>query len=302
VENNRQGGWYNFGKAVIILIRKQADANVIETVENIKTILPQLETWMPKGTKVSILSDRTQTIRASVQDVEWTLVVSIILVVLVVLFALGRFTPTLAACITVPLSLAATFSVMWLLGYSLDNISLMALTVSVGFVVDDAIVMIENITRHVEAGDPPLEAAIKGAKEISFTVISISISLIAVFIPLLFMGGIVGRLFREFSVTLSIAVAVSLFISLTVTPTFYAHLMVWRRKRGHTSKAESHMGERLFDWMQALYEKGLVWTLARERFMLLVMMATIVLTILMYYWSPKGFIPQQDTGMLIGTT
>ncbi len=302
VENNRQGGWYNLGKAVIIIIRKQADANVIETVERIKSILPQLEAWMPKGSTLSILADRTQTIRASVHDVEVTLVISVILVVLVVLFALGRFTPTLAACITVPLSLAATFSVMWLLGYSLDNISLMALTVSVGFVVDDAIVMIENITRHVEAGDPPLEAAIKGAKEISFTVISISISLIAVFIPLLFMGGIIGRMFREFSVTLSVAVAVSLLISLTVTPTLYAHLMVWRRKHGHPTKTVAHMGERLFDAMQRVYEKGLTWALARERFMLLVMMATIVLTILMYYGSPKGFIPQQDTGMVMGTS
>lgn len=302
VENNRQAGWYNLGKAIIILIRKQADANVIETVEHIKTILPQLEAWMPEGTKVSILSDRTQTIRASVLDVEVTLVISVILVVLVVLFALGRVTPTLAACVTVPLSLAATFAIMWLLGYSLDNISLMALTVSVGFVVDDAIVMIENITRHVEAGDAPLEAAIKGAREIAFTVISISISLIAVFIPLLFMGGVVGRLFIEFSVTLSVAVMVSLFISLTVTPTLYAYLMVWRRKRGHISKPKSHMGERMFDTMQGWYEKGLVWTLARERFMLFVMLSTIVLTILMYYWSPKGFIPQQDTGMIMGTT
>jgi multidrug efflux pump len=302
VENNRQSGWYNTGKAIIILIRKQPDANVIETVDNIKKILPQLESWMPGGTSVSILSDRTQTIRASVFDVELTLVISIVLVVLVVLFALGRFTPTLAACVTVPLSLAATFGVMWLLGFSLDNISLMALTVSVGFVVDDAIVMIENITRHIEAGDAPLEAAIKGAREIAFTVVSITVSLIAVFIPLLFMGGIMGRLFHEFAVTMSVAVVVSLFISLTVTPTLYAHLMVWRRNRGRAHSQGLHAGERMFGALQAWYEKGLRWTLQRERFMLFVMFATVVLTILMYYWSPKGFIPQQDTGMMIGTT
>ena len=337
VENSHQAGWYNNGKAVIIIIRKQADANVIDTVDRIKAVLPQLEAWMPTGTNVSILADRTQTIRASVHDVETTLVISVILVVLVVLFALGRVTPTLAACVTVPLSLAATFGFMWLLGYSLDNISLMALTVSVGFVVDDAIVMIENITRHVEAGDRPIDAAIKGAREIAFTVTSISISLIAVFIPLLFMGGIVGRLFREFSVTLAVAVAVSLVISLTVTPTLYAHLMAWRHRSpspsplvgegrgGGELSANSglnalndsphpnlppqgwkehrpHLGERIFDAMQRVYEGGLGWALARERFMLIVMFATVVLTILMYYWSPKGFIPQQDTGMIMGTT
>ena len=301
VENNRQGGWYNHGKAIIIIIRKQADANVIETVDKIKAILPQLESWMPKGTKISILADRTLTIRASVHDVERTLVISIILVVLVVLFVLGRVTPTLAACVSVPLSLAATFGVMWLLGYSLDNISLMALTVSVGFVVDDAIVMIENITRHVEAGDPPLTAAIKGAREIAFTVTSISISLVAVFVPLLFMGGLIGRMFREFSVTLAVAVMVSLVVSLTVTPTFYAHLMAWRRRRGTPSTSTIHMGERMFDALQAIYTKGLTWALAREKFMLFVMFATVVLTILMYYGSPKGFMPQQDTGMIMGT-
>ena len=301
-ENSHQAGWFNLGKAVIIIIRKQADANVIETVDRITAILPQLESWMPAGTHVSVLADRTQTIRASVHDVEKALAISVVLVVLVVLFALGRVTPTLAACVTVPLSLAGTFAVMWLLGYSLDNISLMALTVSVGFVVDDAIVMIENITRHVEDGDTPLVASIKGAKEIAFTVTSISISLIAVFVPLLFMGGVVGRLFREFSVTLSVAVAVSLVISLTVTPALYCALMSYRRRRGRQRSEETHMGERMFAYLERIYEKGLDWALARERFMLGVMMATVVITVLLYYWAPKGFIPQQDTGMIMGTT
>ncbi len=301
-ENSHQAGWYNTGKSVIIIIRKQADANVIDTVDRITAILPQLESWMPANTHVSVLADRTLTIRASVHDVEKALLISVILVVLVVLFALGRVTPTLAACVTVPLSLAGTFAAMWLLGYSLDNISLMALTVSVGFVVDDAIVMIENITRHVEDGDSPLVASIKGASEIAFTVISISVSLIAVFVPLLFMGGVVGRLFREFSVTLSVAVAVSLVISLTVTPTLYCCLMLWRRSHGHARSDKPHMGERMFDAMQHWYEKGLGWALARERFMLFVMVATIVITVMMYYWAPKGFIPSQDTGMIMGTT
>ena len=297
-ENSRQAGWFNDGKAVLLIIQKQPNANVIETVDRIKAMLPQLEAWMPAGTKVSVLADRTQTIRASVVDVEITLLLSILLVVLVVLVSLGRVTPTLAVSITVPLSLAGAFAGMWLLGYSLDNISLLALTVSVGFVVDDAIVMIENIARYVEKGMRPIEAAIKGASEIAFTVFSISLSLIAVFIPLLFMGGIIGRLFREFAVTLSLAVAVSFVICITVTPTVYAYLMAWQMKRNPKPHTE-HWGERVFNYGERYYEYGLQWVIRHRRFMLLVMVGTIVLTVKLYGWVPKGFFPQQDTGMMM---
>ncbi len=300
VENNKQTGWYNNGKAILIIIQKQADANVIETVDHIKKIFPQLEGWMPAGTKLTILTDRTQTIRSSLHDVQFTLLISVLLVIGVVYLALGRFTPTLAAIVTVPLSLAGTFAVMWLLGYSLDNISLMALTISVGFVVDDAIVMIENITRYVEAGIAPMQAAIKGAKEITFTVISISISLVAVFIPLLFMGGIIGRLFREFAVTLTAAIAVSMVISLTVTPTLYAWLMVYRAKRQQQITATIHLGERFFVWLEKYYGRSLHWVVRHQWLMLLTTLATIALTIALYIHIPKGFFPDQDTGLLMG--
>ncbi len=302
VENNQQGGWYNLSKGIILIIQKQPDANVIEVVDGIKTILPQLERWMPTGTKIDVLADRTQTIRASVHDVELTLLISSILVVLVVYFSLGRITPTIAASVTVPLSLAGTFAAMHLLNFSLNNISLLALTISVGFVIDDAIVMIENIAHHVEQGESPIEAAIKGAKEITFTVISISLSLIAVFIPLLFMGGIIGRLFSEFAVTLSVAVAISVIISITVTPTVYAQLMAWRQRRGTSGRGETHLGERIFAWLQARYLSGLDWVLRHRRIMMTVMLATIALTVVLYIKVPKGFFPQQDTGMVMGTT
>ncbi len=302
VENNLQAGWFNMGKAVIVIIQKQPNANVIDVVNRIKTLFPQLERWMPAGTKISILADRTQTIRASVRDVQMTLLISVALVIAVVYLTLGRFTPTFATIVTVPLALAGTFAAMYLLGYSLDNISLMALTVSVGFVVDDAIVMIENITRHLENGDGPLEAAAKGAKEITFTVISISISLVAVFIPLLFMGGIIGRLFREFAVTLTIAIMVSMIVSLTVTPTLYAHLMEWQRKRNMNTDAGQNFGERAFEWLENHYARGLHWVMRHQRLMLLMTLITIVLTVVLYIFVPKGFFPQQDTGLLMGST
>jgi hydrophobe/amphiphile efflux-1 (HAE1) family protein len=302
VLNDQQAGWYNTGKAVLIIIQKQANANVIDTVDSIKKIFPQLERWMPAGTKLSVLADRTQTIRASVGDVEKTLLISIALVILVVYFALGRITPTLATIVTVPLSLAGTFGTMWLLGYSLDNISLMAVTVSVGFVVDDAIVMIENITRYVEEGMQPMDAAVRGAKEITFTVISISISLVAVFIPLLFMGGIIGRLFREFAVTLTVAILVSMIVSLTVTPTFYGQLMTMRQRRGANTAPQQNKGEKVFEWLEDHYGRGLNWVMRHQRVMLGVMFITIVLTVALYIFVPKGFFPQQDTGLLMGTT
>ena len=303
VEDDRQAAWFNETPAIIVIIQKQADANVIDVVNRIQAILPQLTGWMPAGSKIEVLTDRTKTIRASVNDVELTLLISMLLVVLVVYFSLGRVTPTVAASVTVPLSLAGTFAIMWLLGYSLNNISLMALIVSVGFVVDDAIVMIENIARHVERGERPLVAAVVGAKEITFTVISISISLIAVFIPLLFMGGIVGRLFREFAVTLSVAVAFSAVISLSVTPTLYGHLMEYRahrprKKPGMVARA----GETSFDWMQERYDAGLHWVMRHQGIMLIVMLLTVVATIWLYTIVPKGFFPQQDTGMVMAST
>ena len=301
VENDQQAGWFNADQAVIIIIQKQANANVIDTVEHIEKLFPQLESWMPSGSKLSILADRTQTIRASVRDVQKTLLTSVALVIFVVYATLGRMTPTLATIVTVPLALAGTFAGMYLLGYSLDNISLMALTVSVGFVVDDAIVMIENITRYIESGLSPIEAAIRGAREITFTVISISISLVAVFIPLLFMGGIIGRLFREFSVTLTVAIMISMLVSLTVTPTFYAHLLTWQQWRGARTNHQNY-GERIFAWLEKHYVAGLGWVMHHQRLMLFTTLLTVALTITLYIVVPKGFFPQQDTGLILGTT
>lgn len=300
VENARQAAWFNQDNAILVIIRKQADANVIETVNRIKEALPQLESWMPVGTKISVLSDRTRTIRASVDEVETTLVISIILVVLVVLFSLGNITATVAASITVPLALSGTFAVMWLLGYSLNNISLLALVISVGFVVDDAIVMIENIARHVEKGENPLIAAAKGAKEISFTVISITVSLIAVFIPLLFMGGVIGRLFKEFAVTLTTAIVLSALISICVTPAVYGHLLARPRKLRTVWFVE--IGEKTFSWLHRLYMHGLQWVMRRQKFMLMVMLSTIVLTVALYTMIPKGLFPKEDTGLVMGNT
>ena len=299
-ENDRQAGWQNRDKAVLVIIQKQADANVIDTVDRIKHVLPQLQEWMPPGAHLSVMADRTVTIRASVHDVEKTLMITTILVILVVLFSLGRTTPTIAASITVPLSLAGTFAAMWLLGYSLNNISLMALTISVGFVVDDAIVMIENIARHVERGDSPLTAAVKGAREITFTVVSISISLVAVFIPLLFMGGVVGRMFREFAVTLTASIIISMLVSITVTPVVYGHLMNLRA--GKKSRIHLHWGETLMSKAQGVYLRGLSWVMRHQTFMFCVMLSTIGFTIFLYGAVPKGLFPQQDTGMLVGTT
>lgn len=300
VEDARRVAWFNDKKAVIIIIRKQADANVIETVERIKAELPQLKNWMPAGTVVTVLNDRTKTIRASVHEVEITLIISIILVVMVVLFSLGSLTSTLAASITVPLALAGTFVVMWAFDYSLNNISLMALVVSVGFVVDDAIVMIENISRHAEKEKNPLLAAISGAKEITFTIISITISLVAVFIPLLFMGGIMGRFFAEFAVTLTASILISALVSITVTPVIYGHLLVHLPKLAHSRFL--HIGEKPFSLLHTLYMRGLKWVMLHQKIMMGVMLFTILLTIGLYIKVPKGFLPQQDTGMLLGTT
>jgi len=297
VESIRQAGWYNRDRAVIVMISKQPGANVVETTERIHAILPQLQRWMPAGTTVSVVNDRTGNIRDTLADVETTLLISIALVVLVVYLSLGRATPTLAATVTVPLSLAATFAVMALLGYSLNTISLLAIIISVGFVVDDAIVMIENIARHIEAGETPLHAAIKGASEIVFTVISITLSLVAVFIPLLFMGGIIGRMFREFAVTLSVAITASALVSLTVTPALFGYLMA-RAKPDARPSLVARGGEAAMAWMQQVYEAGLVHALAFPRLMLGLTFTALGLTIYLYGVVPKGFFPPQDTGII----
>jgi multidrug efflux pump len=306
VENDQLAAWVSTKNgeqpAVLLDIQRQPGANIIQTVENVKKLLPRLTGTLPPSVHVEVLADRTETIRASVHDVQFTLLLTIALVVLVMFLFLRKLWTTVITSIALPLSLIGTFGIMYLAGFSLDNLSLMALTISTGFVVDDAIVMIENIVRFIEAGDPPLEAALKGAKQIGFTVVSLSVSLVAVFIPLLFMTGIVGRLFREFAITLSVAVGVSAFISLTLTPMMCAKLL------RSESEDEEHQGEfyrrteeywtRFRDW----YERGLRWVLAHQRFVLNVAIVTLVATILLYILVPKGLLPQQDTGVIVGVT
>src|SRR5262252_3730618 len=300
-EDRLQAGWFNSKRAVVMFVRKQADANVIETVDRIKAILPQLQRWLPPAIHLQIQSDRTLTIRASVADVQTSLLISVALVVMVCFLFLRRVSTTFIVCITVPLALAGTFAMMYLLKFSLDNISLMALTISVGFVVDDAIVVIENIVRHLEQGLSPFEATIRGARQIGFTVVSISISLVAVFIPLLFMGGIIGRQFHEFSVTLSVAILVSAVVSLTLTPMLCSRLL-------REEKPEQVQGwfyratEKMFGGMIAIYARSLRWVLRHSFLMLLVTAATIGTTIWLYNIVPKGFFPQQDTGLIMGIT
>ncbi len=301
VENTRLGGWNGMKPAVLLIVYKQADANVIETVDRIRAALPQTELWLPPSLKLEVLSDRTVTIRASVEDVQYSLLLSIALVVLVIFLFLRRFWPTFIASVSVPLALAGTFGVMYLLGYSLDNLSLMAVTISVGFVVDDAIVVIENVFRFMEKGDSAMVAGLRGARQIGFTVISMSLSLVAVFIPLLFMGGLIGRLFHEFSVTLSIAILVSGVISLTLTPMMCSRLLKpesEQRAPGPVYRA----CEAAFDWMLGLYERALRWVLRWQKVTLFVALLTVVATAALYVFVEKGFFPQQDTGMLSGTT
>ncbi|MBP2228607.1 multidrug efflux pump [Azospirillum agricola] len=298
-ENSRTAAWYDGQRAVLINIQKQTGSNVVETVDRIRAELPVLEGWMPPGVKISVRSDRTPMIRASIADVQKTLAITVALVVMVMALFLRRLWATIIPTAAVPLSLAGTCAVMWAAGYSLDNFSLMALTISVGFVVDDAIVVIENIVRHIETGETPLRAALKGARQVAFTVVSISLSLVAVFIPILFMGGIQGRLFREFAVVLSVAIAVSAFVSLTLTPMMCAHLLTpeaERRPPGRVARALGWIGDRLF----GLYADGLDWVLEHRRFMLVTTFAIIGVSVWLYGQVPKGLIPQQDTGMLNG--
>lgn len=301
VENGRLAGWSGTNRAVLLIVQKQAGANVIQTVDKIRAALPQLERWLPPSIRIVVLSDRTVTIRASVDDVQFSLLLSIALVILVMFLFLRRFWPTFIASLTVPLALAGTFGAMYLLGYSLDNLSLMAITISVGFVVDDAIVVIENVVRHLERGVAPLPATLLGARQIGFTVISMSLSLVAVFIPLLFMGGLIGRLFHEFAVTLSLAIFVSAVISLTLTPTLCAKFL----------RAESELAppgwfsrgtERVFQACLNVYAIALRWVLRHQFVMLIVTGLTLVATLVAYSKVPKGLFPQQDTGVLIAVT
>ena len=296
LENSKVGGWYQDTPAVIINVHRQPGANVIETVRRIRAELPRLQRAMPTDAALTIVHDRTGTIRASVHDVQFTLVLSVALVVLVVLLFLRTIRATIIAGVALPVSLVATFGVMWFCGFSLDNLSLMALTIGTGFVVDDAIVMIENIVRHMEEGESPMQAALEGAREIGFTVISLTLSLIAVFIPLLFMTGLVGRMFREFALTLTIAVVISAVVSLTLTP-----MMCSRMLRHGTGAAPSRLAQYLNDLVDRVvagYHRSLLLVLRYERATLLTTLATLVITIGLYVIVPKGFLPLQDTGLI----
>jgi hydrophobe/amphiphile efflux-1 (HAE1) family protein len=297
-EDKTLAGWLGTQRAVLIAIQRQPGANVIETVDQIKKALPQLEASLPPSIKVEIVSDRTQTIRASVADIQFTLMLTIALVVAVIFLFLRKLWATVIPAIAVPLSLVGTFAVMYALGFSLDNLSLMALTIAVGFVVDDAVVMIENVVRHIEGGSTPMAAAIAGAGEIGFTILSISISLVAVFIPLFLMSGVVGLLFREFAVTVAVSIAVSLIVSLTLTPMMCARLLA--SEGDHEPGRVSQALERFFDALVATYDRALVVALRHRLVTLLIMLFTVVLTLALFVVIPKGFFPQQDTGMIVG--
>ena len=297
-ENINQAAWMNKVPAIIVNVQRQPGANIIQVVDRIKARLPQLRATLPPAVDIAILTDQTTTIRASVRDVEFELILTIVLVVLVIFVFLRSFAATIIPSVAVPLSLVGTFAVMYLLGYSLDNLSLMALTISTGFVVDDAIVMIENISRYIEQGEKPLEAALKGAEQIGFTIISLTISLVAVLIPLLFMSDIVGRLFREFAVTLSVTILVSAVVSLTLTPMMCARLLhhIPEEKQGRFFKAS----ERAFESVIAFYGRTLRWVLGQQTATLVVAVVTLVMTVVLYILVPKGFFPVQDTGVIQG--
>ncbi|HSY26405.1 MAG TPA: efflux RND transporter permease subunit, partial [Burkholderiaceae bacterium] len=299
VEDLRNAGSADGEPAVLIILFKQPNANIIETVDGIRALLPQLKAAMPPAIDMKITLDQTFTIRASLHDVERTLLISVGLVVLVVFMFLRSVRASIIPSIAVPISILGTFGIMYLLGYSLDNFSLMALTVSTGFVVDDAIVVLENIMRHIEEGLTPWRAALKGAREVGFTVLSMSISLTAVFIPMLFMGGIVGRLFHEFAVTLSVAVLVSLVVSISTTPMMCSRILKLPTEIKHGSMYMK--SEQAFIWLQSKYEKGLDVALRHSRITLLSMLAVICLNVYLYTIVPKGFFPSQDTGMIMGS-
>ncbi len=300
VEDLRTTGLANGKPAVLVVISRQPGANIIATVDSIRDLMPQLQASIPGGIDLSVVLDRTSTIRASLHDVEVTLIIAVLLVTLVVFVFLRSARATIIPGVAVPVSLVGTFGVMYLLGYSLDNLSLMALTIATGFVVDDAIVVLENISRHRDDGLTALEAALRGATEVGFTVLSISLSLVAVFIPILLMGGMVGRLFREFAVTLSVAIAISLLVSLTTTPTMCAMLL--KPATTHRHGRLDRMSERGFDWLLHQYDTGLLWVLRHRRVTLGLTLVTIALNVYLFITIPKGFFPQQDTGRLTGIT
>jgi len=300
IENTQNAAWMNGTPAVIVNIQRQPGANIIEVVDRIKSLLPRLRATIPPAINIAVLTDRTTTVRASVSDVEFELVLCIALVVMVIFLFLRTLAATVIPSVAVPLSLVGTFGVMYALGYSLNNLTLMALTISTGFVVDDAIVMIENISRYVEEGEEPMAAALKGAEQIGFTIISLTISLIAVLIPLLFMGDITGRLFREFAVTLSVTILISAAVSLTLTPMLCARLL--KHKPPNEQSRFYRASEKIFERTIAFYGRTLEWVLARRTATLLVAVATLILTICLYLVVPKGFFPVQDTGEIQGVT
>ncbi|MCU9531965.1 MdtB/MuxB family multidrug efflux RND transporter permease subunit [Pseudomonas mosselii] len=298
-ENERLAAWANQNEAVLLNIQRQPGANVIEVVDRIKELLPSITDNLPAGLDVSVLTDRTQTIRAAVRDVQHELLFAIALVVMVTFVFLRRFSATIIPSIAVPLSLIGTFGVMYLAGFSVNNLTLMALTIATGFVVDDAIVMLENISRHIEEGETPMQAALKGAKQIGFTLISLTFSLIAVLIPLLFMADVVGRLFREFAITLAVAILISLVVSLTLTPMMCARLLKREPKEEEQSRFYRASGAWI-DWLIKHYGTALTWVLQRQPLTLLVAVATLALTVVLYMMVPKGFFPAQDTGVIQG--
>ena len=297
-ENVKQAAWMNEAPAVIVNIQRQPGANVIQVVDRVKRILPQLQSTLPSTVRIQVLTDRTVTIRGSVDDVEFELMLAVVLVVMVIFLFLRNLSATIIPSVAVPLSLVGTFGVMYLLGFSLNNLSLMALTISTGFVVDDAIVMIENVARYIEQGDSPLQAALKGSEQIAFTIMSLTISLIAVLIPLLFMGDVVGRLFREFAITLGVTILISAVVSLTLTPMMCARLLrhTPEEKQGRLYRRSQHA----YDSIIGFYGKTLRWVLDRQMATLLVAAATLVFTIFLYIIVPKGFFPVQDTGIILG--
>jgi multidrug efflux pump len=297
VEDVRSTGLVNGKPAVMVILFRQPGANIIETVDNVRELLPQLEASLPGSIKLSVVLDRTPPIRGSLRDVERSLLVSGLLVILVVFWFLRNVRATIIPAVAVGVSIIGTFAVMYLFGYSLDNLSLMALTIATGFVVDDAIVVLENITRYREMGQSPLQAALAGSREIAFTVLSMSVSLVAVFIPILLMGGIVGRLFREFAVVLSAAIAVSLVVSLTVTPMMCATILRPHKERHNFLYRAS---EGMFTWMHSGYKTTLTWALAHSRFMLALILVTIGVNVYLFWIIPKGFFPEQDTGRIMG--
>jgi hydrophobe/amphiphile efflux-1 (HAE1) family protein len=301
VENFRLAGWADTEPAVLLIVFKQANANVIETVDRIKAVLPQVERWIPPGVKLRVTADRTQTIRSSVTDVQYSLALSIALVIMVIFIFLRRFWPTFIASVTIPLALSGTFAFMYLFHYSIDNLSLMAVTIAVGFVVDDAIVVIENVFRHIEHGKKPMPAALLGARQIGFTVVSMSASLVAVFIPLLFMGGLIGRLFHEFAVTLSLAILVSGVISLSLTPMLCSRFLRPESEYGEPGLMY-RVFEKFYGWLLGGYERGLQWVLQHQPFMLFVTVLTMGVTVWLYTAVPSGLFPEQDTGTIMGTT